>query len=114
MRTVYKQVRHLTTLPMLLKRLCCVSIACAAPVCLLTLHSKNLRCSLLRFNRLSTMADSDNQRTGPNLIHSNPNMPRSIRARTGATTDPIPHGKKLDAAPQCASPILLRYPVLDV
>ena len=32
---------------------------------------------------------------------SNPNLPRSIRARTGATTDPIPKGKKLDAHPQC-------------
>ena len=93
----------------------------------------------LIFNREPTMADSDNKHTGPNLVHrsscfscpcaslvqldqhcsltplricSNPNMPRSIRARTGATTDPIPHGKKLDAAPQyaCHPADVLRAP----
>ncbi|CAL5220678.1 g2726 [Coccomyxa viridis] len=31
-----------------------------------------------------------------NLVSSNPNMPRSIRARVGATSDPIPKGKHLE------------------
>jgi len=31
-----------------------------------------------------------------NLVNSNPNMPRSIRARVGATSDPIPKGKHIE------------------
>ncbi|CAK0783404.1 hypothetical protein CVIRNUC_006603 [Coccomyxa viridis] len=31
-----------------------------------------------------------------NLVSSNPNMPRSIRARVGATSDPIPKGKHIE------------------
>lgn len=30
---------------------------------------------------------------------STPGVPRSIRARIGATTDPVPEGKELDASP---------------
>ena len=30
------------------------------------------------------------------------NLPRTIRARTDQTTDPVPEGKKIDAAPTCA------------
>ncbi|KAK9904984.1 hypothetical protein WJX75_007093 [Coccomyxa subellipsoidea] len=37
---------------------------------------------------------------GPNLVHSNNNLPRTIRARTAATSDPVPEGKHLDAGPK--------------
>ncbi len=30
------------------------------------------------------------------ILCSNPNMPRSIRARVGATSDPIPKGKHIE------------------
>ena len=34
------------------------------------------------------------------LVCSNPNLPRALRARVGATTDPVPKGKHIDAEPR--------------
>ncbi|KAK9839680.1 hypothetical protein WJX81_005790 [Elliptochloris bilobata] len=36
----------------------------------------------------------------PPAQHSNPNLPRALRARVGATSDPVPAGKHIDAEPK--------------
>ncbi|CAL8464432.1 g3967 [Coccomyxa elongata] len=41
-----------------------------------------------------------------NFVHSNPNLPRTIRARIGAETDPVPEGKHVDAGPEHHSTIV--------
>ncbi|BDA49685.1 hypothetical protein COCOBI_14-3050 [Coccomyxa sp. Obi] len=44
--------------------------------------------------------------THSNLVHSNPNLPRTIRARIGAETDPVPEGKHVHAGPEHHSTIV--------
>ncbi|KAK2078086.1 hypothetical protein QBZ16_003954 [Prototheca wickerhamii] len=49
------------------------------------------------------MAD---QRPNPIVQAANSSsLPRTVRARVGATTDPVPEGKVIDAEPELSSPI---------